>query len=338
MAHRCEHLCSASQLWLPHPALCVVPPECFWGLCIWSGAVGSKSGKLRNIADRDTTAQYMPDFPCVSHSYWQVQQDCTCFKPSRAGITHYPLIGLWVTSDPPDFRHFLSIFYGFPSTFHQYVNFHTHMHLFGHHHPPLSIWAIFFVIWPQCHRLSAICSPNNSAFSPTSSNFRVFAHACACFGSSSTHPGLPSPSSNWPHIPPSVRPPIPPTCWPSATFCPTPHRFLSISHPIRPSIRLFVCQPTHFSIPIHLAPTPYPSVWVSMPIRLSVRPSDTSAHLSTNSVQTPSVRPTQVHPHPPVWAWSPLTHLSVQALCLPLSVCCHHRVTFTSVTYIVDIF
>src|SRR5258708_6101263 len=211
MAHRCEHLCSASQLWLPHPALCVVPPECFWGLCIWSGAVGSKSGKLRNIADRDTTAQYMPDFPCVSHSYWQVQQDCTCFKPSRAGITHYPLIGLWVTSDPPDFRHFLSIFYGFPSTFHQYVNFHTHMHLFGHHHPPLSIWAIFFVIWPQCHRLSAICSPNNSAFSPTSSNFRVFAHACTCFRSSSTHPGLPSPSSNWPHIPPSVRPPTPPT-------------------------------------------------------------------------------------------------------------------------------
>src|SRR5258707_15758173 len=54
MAHRCEHLCSASQLWLPHPALCVVPPECFRGLCIWSGAVGSKSGKLRNIADCDS--------------------------------------------------------------------------------------------------------------------------------------------------------------------------------------------------------------------------------------------------------------------------------------------
>src|SRR5260370_33198280 len=53
MAHRREHLCSASQLWLPHPALCVVPPECFWGLCVWSGAVGSKSGKLRNVADHD---------------------------------------------------------------------------------------------------------------------------------------------------------------------------------------------------------------------------------------------------------------------------------------------
>src|SRR5260221_8084840 len=157
------------------------------------------------------TAQYMLDFPCISHSYQQVQQDRACFKPSRAGITHYPLIGLWVTSDPPDFRHFLSIFYGFPSTFHQYIDFHAHMCLFGYHHPPLSIWANFFVIWPQCHRLSAICSPNNSAFSPTSSNFRVFAHACTCFGSSSTHPGLPSPSSNWPHIPPSVRPPTPPT-------------------------------------------------------------------------------------------------------------------------------
>src|SRR5258708_36247717 len=124
------------------------------------------------------TAQYMLDFPCISHSYQQVQQDRACFKPSRAGITHYPLIGLWATSDPPDFRHFLSIFYGFPSTFHQYVDFRAHMCLFGHHHPPLSIWANFFVIWPQCHRLSAICSPNNSAFSPTSSNFRVF-HICA---------------------------------------------------------------------------------------------------------------------------------------------------------------
>src|SRR5258708_39830710 len=53
MVHRREHLCSASQLWLPHPALCIVPPECFQGLRIWSGAVGSKSGKLRNIADHD---------------------------------------------------------------------------------------------------------------------------------------------------------------------------------------------------------------------------------------------------------------------------------------------
>src|SRR5258708_23054619 len=53
-AHRCECLCSASQLWLPHPALCVVPPECFQGLCVWSGAMGSKSGKLQNIADCDS--------------------------------------------------------------------------------------------------------------------------------------------------------------------------------------------------------------------------------------------------------------------------------------------
>src|SRR5258707_7963060 len=58
MAHRCEHLCSASQLWLPHPALCVVLPECFWGLRVWSGAVGSKSGKLRNVADRDTLSDH----------------------------------------------------------------------------------------------------------------------------------------------------------------------------------------------------------------------------------------------------------------------------------------
>src|SRR5260221_10509051 len=54
MAHRCEHLCSTSQLWLPHPALCVVLPECFQGLHVWSGAMGSKSSKLRNVADRDS--------------------------------------------------------------------------------------------------------------------------------------------------------------------------------------------------------------------------------------------------------------------------------------------
>src|SRR5258708_17775673 len=54
MVHRHERLCSASQLWLPHPALCIVLPECFRGLCVWSGAMGSKSGKLWNIADHDT--------------------------------------------------------------------------------------------------------------------------------------------------------------------------------------------------------------------------------------------------------------------------------------------
>src|SRR5258708_18178494 len=58
MAHRHECLCSTSQLWLPHPALCVVLPECFWGLCVWSRAMGSKSGKLRNVADHDRDAVY----------------------------------------------------------------------------------------------------------------------------------------------------------------------------------------------------------------------------------------------------------------------------------------
>src|SRR5258708_30239589 len=54
MAHRHEHLCSASQLWLPHLALCIVLPECFWDLCIWSRVMGSKSSKLQYIADCDT--------------------------------------------------------------------------------------------------------------------------------------------------------------------------------------------------------------------------------------------------------------------------------------------
>src|SRR5260221_6723650 len=53
MVHRHERLCSASQLWLPHLVLCIVLPECFQDLCIWSRAVGSKSSKLQNIVDHD---------------------------------------------------------------------------------------------------------------------------------------------------------------------------------------------------------------------------------------------------------------------------------------------
>src|SRR5258708_28628260 len=49
MVHRCKCLCFTSQLWLPYPASCFDLTECFWGLCIWSGIVGSKSGKLRHM-------------------------------------------------------------------------------------------------------------------------------------------------------------------------------------------------------------------------------------------------------------------------------------------------
>ncbi len=63
MAHRHEHLCSTSQLWLPHPALCVVLPECFQDLCVWSRAMGSKSGKLWNIVDHDSHANDI----CFTH-------------------------------------------------------------------------------------------------------------------------------------------------------------------------------------------------------------------------------------------------------------------------------
>src|SRR5258708_3279016 len=55
MAHRHEHLCSASQLWLPPLALCIVLPECFQGLCICSGAMGRKSANPWNLADHNTT-------------------------------------------------------------------------------------------------------------------------------------------------------------------------------------------------------------------------------------------------------------------------------------------
>src|SRR6266436_369480 len=49
MAHRCEHLCFTSQLWLPYLAFCFDLMECFWSLCIWSKIVGSKSGNLQYV-------------------------------------------------------------------------------------------------------------------------------------------------------------------------------------------------------------------------------------------------------------------------------------------------
>src|SRR5258708_3738081 len=84
MAHRHEHLCSASQLWLPHPALCVVPPECFWGLCVWSGAVGSKSGKLRNVVDRDNTL--LNHIQCEEHQRVKMHPE-----RSKSQCLHYHL-------------------------------------------------------------------------------------------------------------------------------------------------------------------------------------------------------------------------------------------------------
>src|SRR5258708_26720466 len=62
---------------------------------------------------------------------------------------------------------------------------------------------------------------NNSVFHQTLLIFHQvfdFSRTCVPDLVITTHPGLPSPPTiDWP--------PIPPTCWPSATFCPTPHRF-----------------------------------------------------------------------------------------------------------------
>src|SRR5258708_19807932 len=88
---------------------------------------------------------------------------------------------------------------------------------------------------------------NNSVFHQTLLIFHQvfdFSRTCVPDLVITTHPGLPSP--------PTIDcPPIPPTSWPSPTFCPTPHRFLSISHPIFLSFHLFSYQPTPFPIPLH---------------------------------------------------------------------------------------
>src|SRR5260370_26328005 len=80
MAHRHEHLCSTSQLWLPHPALCIVPPECFQGLCIWSRAMGSKSSKLWIIADHDTNAALEQAVDDMKQYYDQSHQSAPEYK------------------------------------------------------------------------------------------------------------------------------------------------------------------------------------------------------------------------------------------------------------------
>src|SRR5260221_7775957 len=55
MVHRHEHLLFTSQLWLPYLAFCFDPSECFWDLCIWSRAMGNKSGKLQYVSQIMTT-------------------------------------------------------------------------------------------------------------------------------------------------------------------------------------------------------------------------------------------------------------------------------------------
>src|SRR5258708_17081049 len=80
MAHRCECLCSASQLWLPHPALCIVPPECFQGLHVWSGAMGSKSSKLRIVVDHDTKAALEQAADDMKQYYDQSHQSAPEYK------------------------------------------------------------------------------------------------------------------------------------------------------------------------------------------------------------------------------------------------------------------
>src|SRR5260221_1842315 len=107
---------------------------------------------------------------------------------------------------------------------------------------------------------------------------------------STTHPGLPSPPTiDWP--------PIPPAYWPSATFWPTSHRFLLISHPIR---SVWVWQTPHWT----------PST--------CLHSMHSSIHLSI---------------HPSIHLSGPILSGLHALLCpsVPSSVHCHHWVTFTSV-------
>src|SRR5260221_2063811 len=72
MVHRCECLLFTSQLWLPYSTFCFDPSECFWDLCIWSGAMGNKSSKLQYVSQIVTHAHsdvYMHNHTQLYHTY-----------------------------------------------------------------------------------------------------------------------------------------------------------------------------------------------------------------------------------------------------------------------------
>src|SRR5258707_2522138 len=142
------------------------------------------------------------------------QAHTICFRlqgPVQA--THFVCLALGLPHSTI-FRHFVSIFYGIPSTFHSYVDFLcTSIPYFGHHHHHRP-FGRFLVIWPQCHYL-----PTNSH--QTLSIFHQFfdfrAHTCLIW--------LSPPTWGCHHPPPSIGQTSHPPAGPSATPCSIPHRF-----------------------------------------------------------------------------------------------------------------
>ena len=95
---------------------------------------------------------------------------------------------------PPFSDNFYPHFHWISLTFHQYVDLHTHTHLFGHHHPPSSIWAILSLYGPVPSPIYWVFT-NKSNFHHTSSIFHWFfdfSHTCMPVLVITTHPGLPS--------------------------------------------------------------------------------------------------------------------------------------------------
>src|SRR5258707_889784 len=77
---------------------------------------------------------------CLS-LFWQVQQDRTCFEPSRAGITHHPLIGFV----PPPIHLTSDILTIFSWNVIDFSSFHTHTCPIWSPPPPCiaqCLWAI----------------------------------------------------------------------------------------------------------------------------------------------------------------------------------------------------
>src|SRR5258707_13753001 len=82
---------------------------------------------------------------------------------------------------PPFSNNFYPHFHWISLTFDQYVDFCACTCLFGHHHPPSSIWAILSLYGPVPSPIYWVFT-NKSNFHQTSLIFQLFAHMCTCFG------------------------------------------------------------------------------------------------------------------------------------------------------------
>src|SRR5258708_1855297 len=96
--------------------------------------------------------------------------------------------------------------------------FFVHAHtLFGHHHPPSSIWAIFLLLYGPSAIAHLPIFIQQLCFSPNFIDISIFSHMHAC--------DLVTTTQGCHHPTQLIGHPSHPPAGPSATFCPSPINF-----------------------------------------------------------------------------------------------------------------